>query len=114
MTAVSRIQNDRLNPANVHNPMRPHQRLDRFGDISSRHQKFPVLLDRWEAQPTSRAIDHRLAAAADKLKGIFDGLEPNLVPRTGDTRRQSVEARNVIGSQVIVTVYLDDLPLVAS
>ena len=41
---MSGIQNDSLDLANVWNAVRAHQRLNGFGHISARHQKFSVLL----------------------------------------------------------------------
>ena len=54
--------------------MRPHERLNGFGYVSARHQKFSVLLDHGKTQPTSRAVDHRFPAAADELQRVISCL----------------------------------------
>ena len=106
------IQNHRLNLACVQNAVWTKLRLDRFGDIRARDQKFSILLDQGEAQPTARAVDHDLAAAADKFERIHHGLEPDLRPRRRHFGGQPVKPRDIIHTQVIVTVYFDDLPII--
>ena len=93
-------------------PVRTKLRLDRFGDIRARDQKFSILLDQGEAQPTTRAVDHDLAAAADKFERIHHGLEPDLRPGRRHFGEQPIKPRDIIDTQVIVTVYFDDLPII--
>src|SRR5438046_4854528 len=93
---MSGIENYRFNLANVWNTMRAHQWLDRFCHISPRDQIFSVLLNQWEAQPTSRAIDHCLPAAAYKFQGVLDGIELAFLPCSGDAGGQSIQPGTII------------------
>src|SRR2546430_11216919 len=98
----------------VWNTMRAHQWLDRFCHISPRDQIFSVLLNQWEAQPTSRAIDHCLPAAAYKFQGVLDGIELAFLTCSGDAGGKSIKPGNIIDAQVIVAAYFNDLPIAGS
>src|SRR5436309_1675452 len=98
---MSGIENYRFNLANVWNTMRAHQWLDGFGHVSARDQIFSVLLNQWEAQPTSRAIDHCLPAAAYKFQGVLEGIELTFLTCSGDAGGQSIKPGNIIDAQVI-------------
>src|SRR5207249_8762746 len=111
---MSRIQNDGLKPAYVRNAMGTHERLDCFRHISARDQIFSVLLHHREAQPTARAVDHCLSAAAHKFQRIFDGLETDFIACTSDAGGQSIKLRNVVNGQIIVPAYFNDLPIAGS
>ena len=91
--------------------MRPHKRLDGFGDVSARHQRFSILFNHGKTQPTSSAIDHGFTAAAHKLQRVIGCLCLYFRPGRDDFRRQAVKLRDVVHAQVIMPVYLDDLPL---
>ena len=112
MAPVARIQNHSLNLPGIGNAVRAKLRLDCFSDICARDQKFSILLDQGKAQPTARTVDHDLAAAADKFERIHHGLEPDLRPGRRDFGGQPVKLGNIIDTQVIVTVYFDDLPII--
>ena len=112
--AMSRIQNDRLNPAHVRNAMGTHQRLDCFRHISARDQIFSVVLHHRKAQPTARAVDHCFPAAAHKFQRIFDSLETDFIARTSDAGGQSIKLRNILNGQIIVPAYFNDLPIAGS
>jgi hypothetical protein len=108
---VAGIQNDRLNLAHVWNTVWPHERLNSFGYVSTRHERFSFLLDHGKAQPTSSAVNDGFPAAADELQRVISCI--CLYFRSGgdDFCGQAVKLGNVVHAQVIVPVYLDDLPL---
>ena len=112
--AMSRVQDNRLDVADVWNAVWPHQRLDGFGHVRARHQKFSVLFDDGKTQPTAHAVDHGLTTAADKFQRILHRLELRFVTGGNDACRQTVKSRNIIDAQVIVSAYLDDLPIIGS
>src|SRR5205814_7024464 len=82
-----------------------------FGDVSSRHQRFSIQFNHGKTQPTSSAIDHGFTAAAHKLQRVIGCLCLYFRPGRNDFRRQTVKLRDVVDGQVIMPVYLDDLPL---
>src|SRR5215472_1335129 len=110
VATVSGVQYNRLDLAYIWNTMRPHERLNGFCYVSAGHQKLPVLLYYRKAQPTSSTIDHRLAATANEFERMICGLRLYFCSGRNDFRRQSVKFRNIIDGQIIVSVYLDDLP----
>jgi hypothetical protein len=109
---VAGIQNDRLNLAHVWDSMRPHERLNGFGYVSARHQRFSIQFNHGKTQPTSSAINHGFTAAAHKLQRVIGCLCLYFRPGRDDFRRQSVKFRDVIDTQIIVPVYFDDLPFI--
>jgi hypothetical protein len=110
VAAVTGIQNDRLNLAHVWDSMRSHQRLNSFGYVSARHQRFSVVFNHGKTQPTSSTVNDGFPAAADELQRVISCV--CLYFRSGgdDFCGQAVELGNVVYAQVIVPVYLDDLP----
>jgi hypothetical protein len=68
------IENDRLNLTHVSNSVRPHERLDGFGQVSARHQRFSILFNHGKAQPTPSAIDHGFTAAANEFQWMIGCL----------------------------------------
>src|SRR5205823_12995695 len=111
MAAVAGLQHDRLNRAHVWDSMRPHERLDGFGYVSARHQRFSIQFNHGKPHPTSSAIDHGFTAAAHKLQRVIGCLCLYFRPGRDDFRRQAVKLRDVVDTQIIMPVYLDDLPL---
>ena len=91
--------------------MRPHERLNGFCHVSAGHQKLSALLDYRKAQPASSTIDHGLTAATHEFERMICSLRLYFCSGRNDFRRQSVKFRNIIDGQIIVSVYLDDLPL---
>src|SRR5712671_4941630 len=111
MAAVPRIENNRLSLAHIWNTVWPHERLNSFGYVSARHERFSFLLDHGKAQPTSSAVNDGFPAAADELQRVISCV--CLYFRSGgdDFCGQAVKLGNIVYAQVIVPVYLDDLPL---
>ena len=112
--AVSGIENDRLNVAHIWNTVWPDERLNGFGYVSARHQRFSVLFDHGEAQPTSSALDDGFPAAADEFQRTISGLFLYFRPGRDDLCGQFVKLGNIVHAQIIVAIYLDYLPLGSS
>jgi hypothetical protein len=81
---VSWVHNDSLNFADVWNTVRAYQRLDGLSYISARDEKLSILFDHRKTQPTPRAVDYHLTAAADKFQRILHRLEIYFLSRSGN------------------------------
>jgi hypothetical protein len=114
MTTVPRIKNNRLNLPNIWNTVWPHKRLNGFGYVGARHQKFSILFNHGKAQPTSRAVDDGFPAAANKLQRMVSCVCLYFRSGGNDVCGQGVKLRNVVHAQIIVSAYLDDLPITYS
>jgi hypothetical protein len=114
MATVPGIENDRLNLAHVWNTVWPDERLNGFGYVSPRHQRFSILFNHGEAQPTSSAVDDRFPAAADELQRTISGLFLYFRPQWDDLCGQFVKLGNIVHAQIIVAIYFDYLPLGSS
>ena len=90
--------------------MRTHERLNCFGHVSARDQRFSVLFDHRKAQPTPRAVDHGFPAAADEFQRMIGCLRLYFRSGRDDFCGQVVKLGNVFHAQIIVPVYFDDLP----
>src|SRR5690348_11887979 len=51
MATVTRIENNGLNLTDIWNAMRSNERLEGFGHIRPRHQRFPIVFNHRKAQP---------------------------------------------------------------
>jgi len=114
MTTVPGIENDGLNLAHVRDSVRPQERLNGFGYVSPRHQRFSILFNHRKAQPTSSAIDDGFPAAADKFQRAICCLCLYFRPGRDDLCGQFVKLGNIVHAQIIVAIYFDYLPLGSS
>src|SRR5262249_44827305 len=95
MPAVPRIENDRLNLPHIWNTVWPPERLNGFGYVSARYQRFPTLFNHRKAQPTSSAINDGFPAAADELQRMVNCVCLYFGSRGDDFRGQAVKLGNV-------------------
>ena len=114
VAAVPGVQNDRLNLAHVWDSVRPHERLNGFGYVSARHQRFSILFNHGKAQPTSSAIDDGFPAAADEFQRVISCVCLYFRSGRDDFCGQAVKLGNVVHAQIIVPIYFDYLPLDSS
>ena len=67
--------------------MRTHQWLNGLGYIRAGDQVLSIVFDHGKTQPTARAVDHDLAAAADKFQRILHRLQFHLLAGSRDACR---------------------------
>jgi len=103
------IEHDCLHAAELWDHVRPQLRLERFGEIDSRDDDFPVVDEHREAQPIAHPVDQHFPAVDMKLHFVLAVVELHIFAVDGRAG-EAIELRNIIDTEKITAVDFDDLP----
>ena len=114
LSAVTRIEHHRTERPQVGNHGGPQTWLDSFGQVETGNELLTIPIEHREGQPLLHAIDVDLARIVADFQP--DAVIPQDHTVLGKARMglQSVETRDVIKTEIIAAVDLDDLPIVAA